>query len=58
MDPEVYHNPATFKIDRYLEQDGKTFRTVGDDGKAMQGNYIPWGGGENKVRFQPCSRTT
>lgn len=58
MDPEVYHNPDKFKLDRFLEQDGKTFRTVGDDGKAMQGNYVPWGGGENKVCFQVCSKIT
>jgi cytochrome P450 len=56
MDPDVYSDPETFKLDRYLEEDEKAFKMVGGDGKTLQGSYIPWGGGEQKVRIQPQLR--
>ncbi|GBE78988.1 cytochrome P450 [Sparassis crispa] len=53
MDPEVYDSPAEFRIDRFLEADGRTARKFQKGGRRVDNSLMFWGGGSHvcKGRF-------
>ncbi|KZO90346.1 cytochrome P450 [Calocera viscosa TUFC12733] len=48
MDPDLYENPETFQIDRFLAEDGTCTRKFYKNGKHVANNLMGWGGGVSK----------
>ncbi|XP_030046016.1 cholesterol 7-alpha-monooxygenase [Microcaecilia unicolor] len=48
LDPEIYHDPLTFKYDRYLDTNGKEKTTFYRNGRRLKYYYMPFGSGITK----------
>ncbi|KZT53067.1 cytochrome P450 [Calocera cornea HHB12733] len=48
MDPELYADPESFRIDRFLAEDGTCSRKFYKAGKHVANNLMGWGGGVSK----------
>ncbi|KAL6304073.1 cytochrome P450 [Sparassis latifolia] len=53
MDPDIYDSPTEFRMDRFLEADGRTARKFQKEGRRVDNSLMFWGGGGHvcKGRF-------